>query len=159
MRNFRKHQGDQFLIRIAARQKISQVLVASICLTLLASWGCGGDRKPLVAVAGQATYAGGEWPMPGTITFTPAETTGSLPARPGSARFAVDGKFVVGSYKPGDGLMPGNYHVSISCIDPIDFSKPREELEFVPADFRAEDLVIEAGQDAVELKYDIPKKK
>jgi hypothetical protein len=131
---------------------------ATLCLVGLAAAGCGGDAKGLVLVSGQATYAGGEWPMPGTITFTPLESGASQPARPGSARFNADGKFVVGSYQPGDGLMPGKYHVTISCIDPLDFSKPREVLEFVPADYRPDDLVVEAGQDAIELKYDVPKK-
>jgi hypothetical protein len=129
-----------------------------VVLCLLAA-GCGGSDKPLVSVSGQATYGGGEWPRAGTITFTPVETGSTAISRPGSGLFQTDGKFVVGSYKPGDGLMPGTYHVAISCIDPMDFSKPREELEFVPADFRTEKLVVEAGQDAIVLKYDVPKKK
>ena len=81
-----------------------------------------------------------------------------MPARPGSGRFGEDGTFVVGSYQPGDGLLPGAYHVSVSCIDPNDASKPPAELELVPADFKTNNLVVESGQDAIELNLDVPRK-
>jgi hypothetical protein len=127
-------------------------------IAALAAAGCGGADKPLVPVEGRVTYAGGEWPMAGYITFTPLESPGATPARPGSGRFLPDGKFVVGSYKPGDGLMPGRYTISVSCFD-LNTTKPRDEAEFVPKDFRPEELVIEKGQEAVELNFDVPKKK
>jgi hypothetical protein len=119
--------------------------------------GCGSER-PLVPVSGRATYGGGEWPMSGNINFTPASSSEGSPVRPGSASFDKDGKFVVGSFQPEDGLMPGVYHVSISCLDPLDFSTPREELDFVPQDFKTEELVVEAGMDPIELNFDVPKK-
>lgn len=130
------------------------------CLLLMALAGCG-DGKQLVPVSGKLTYGGDEWPIPGNITFTPlSEFSAGREGvhRPGSARFGTDGKYVVGSFAQGDGLMPGTYHVSISCIDPLDFSKPREELEFVPKDFKIDDLVVEAGMDPIVLNYDVPKK-
>jgi hypothetical protein len=123
----------------------------------MASVGCGEPEKPLVPVSGRVTYGGGDWPMAGAITFTPVASPGATPARPGGARFGPDGKFVVGSYKPGDGLMPGRYSISVSCFD-TNTTKPRDEAEYVPRDFHAEELVIEKGQDAVELNFDVPKK-
>jgi hypothetical protein len=81
-----------------------------------------------------------------------------MPTRPGAAQFGPDGKFVVGSFKPGDGLMPGRYSVSVSCFDAGSLQQ-RDEAEFVPKDFKPEDLVIEKGQDAVELNFDVPQKK
>lgn len=129
----------------------------SILLCIAFLTGCGSD-KPLVPTSGIATYGGGNWPMPGTITLTPLNVPAGMPSRPGSARFGVDGKFVIGSYKPGDGLMPGSYHVVISCYDPLDTSKPAKELEFVPADFKPDNLVVEVGQDDIVLNYDVPKK-
>jgi hypothetical protein len=120
--------------------------------------GCSGDDKPLVPVTGQVTYGGGDWPMPGYITFTPLKSPGDTPARPGAGRFGPDGNFVVGSYRPGDGLMPGRYAISVSCFD-ANTTKPRYEAEFVPKGFKPEELVIEKGQDAVELNFDVPKKK
>ncbi|MCA9261920.1 MAG: hypothetical protein KDA61_22035, partial [Planctomycetales bacterium] len=79
-------------------------------------------------------------------------------ARPGSARFDVDGNFAVGSFQPGDGLLPGVYRVSVTCIDPLDFSKPREELDFVPSDFSVPELVVEKGMAPIVLNFDVPMK-
>jgi hypothetical protein len=131
------------------------LFLAVVCL---ASVGCGGEAKPLVPVKGRVTYAGGDWPMTGAITFTPVASPGATPARPGGARFGPDGKFVVGSYKPDDGLMPGRYSVSVSCFDP-ELLIPRAQAEYVPQDYEPDELVIEKGQDAVELNFDVPKKK
>jgi hypothetical protein len=130
--------------------------MAWVVLVLLA--GCGGNDKPLVPVSGRITYGGGNWPMPGNITFAPLESAGDLPARPGSGRFEEDGSFVAGSYKPGDGLMPGKYHIGISCFDPND-TRPPDKASYVPMDFTTDVLVVERGQDAIELNIDVPKKK
>lgn len=137
----------------------NQLVLGSLLFAAAAAAGCGGNDKPLVPVAGRVTYGGGAWPFPGYVTFSPFESSASTPARPGSGPFKTDGKFVVGSYLPGDGLMPGRYHVSVSCIDPNDASKSPQDLERVPADFTTEPLVVEAGQDAIELNFDVPKKK
>jgi hypothetical protein len=145
------------MILIQASRRRFRCLTALAVLGL-AALGCGTPEKPLTPVSGRVTYAGGDWPMVGYITFTPVESPGDTPARPGSGKFQPDGNFVVGSYKPGDGLMPGRYSISVSCFD-VNSTKPREEAEFVPKDFRPDELVIEKGQDAVELNFDVPKKK
>lgn len=112
----------------------------------------------MVPVSGQVTYGGGEWPMSGTIGFGPTPSEDGSLTRPGSATFGKDGKFVVGSYQPGDGLLPGVYHVTVSCVDPLDFTKPPSELDIVPKDFHVDDLVVEAGMDPIVLNFDVPKK-
>jgi hypothetical protein len=135
-------------------QVVGLVLVGA---ALLGVAGCGSDR-PMVPVSGQVTYAGGEWPMAGTIGFTPTSSpTGTL-SRAGSGNFGKDGSFEVGSYKSGDGLMPGVYRVKVSCVDPSDFTKSVAELDIVPKDFHVDDLVVEAGMDPIELNFDVPKK-
>ena len=126
-------------------------------IALMASVGCGNDKQ-LVPVSGRVTYGGGEWPMAGNISFAPGPSTDGAPIRPGSARFDKEGTFVVGSYKPEDGLMPGVYSVNVSCVDPSDFTKTPEELDIVPQDYRPEELVVEAGMDPIVLSYDVPKK-
>jgi hypothetical protein len=132
--------------------------LVGVVLLVVGLLGCNtGSDKPLVLVSGRVTYGGGEWPMTGTITFTPLESLGPTPARPGGARFGPDGKFVVGSYKPGDGLMPGRYVITVSCFDP-DLQIPQAEAEYVPKDFDADELIIKQGQEAVELNFDVPKK-
>jgi hypothetical protein len=136
-----------------------QIWLASLLIAVAAIAGCGTNGKPLVQVTGRVTYGGGEWPFPGYITFSPLESSGSTPARPGSGRFKADGKYVVGSYQPGDGLLPGMYHVSVSCLAPEDAPNPPTDLQYVPPDFTTKELVVEAGQDAIELNVDVPKKK
>jgi hypothetical protein len=109
-------------------------------------------------VSGRVTYAGGEWPIQGTITFGPKKTEDGKIPRLGSANFDKEGNFVVGSYQPGDGLMPGTYKVTVSCISSSDPSKTVEELDLVPQTFKPDDLVVEAGSGPIELNLDVPKK-
>jgi hypothetical protein len=135
-----------------------RIWVASLSLLCAVAAGCGGNDKPLVQVTGRVTYGGGDWPFPGYITFSPVDTAAS-PARPGSGPFKQDGKYIVGSYKPADGLLPGTYHVSVSCIDPNDASKAPQDLELVPKDFTTEQLTVSAGQDEIVLNLDVPKKR
>jgi hypothetical protein len=96
--------------------------------------------------------------MAGTISFTPTRAADGSMTRPGSGKFGKDGNFVVGSYTPGDGLLPGVYKVNVSCVDPSDFTKTTEELNLVPKTFKPEDLVVEAGSHPIELNLDVPKK-
>jgi hypothetical protein len=134
--------------------------LARTCLLLATPLlgGCGGSDKPLVPVSGRATYGGGNWPLPGYVTLVPYESSGSLPSRPGSGRFEVDGRFVIGSYAPGDGLLPGKYRVRISCMKPGVFINSESELEYVPASFKPDDVIVQSGQDPIVLNYDVPKK-
>lgn len=84
-----------------------------------------------------------------------------LPDRPGSATFGTNGKFVVSSYKSGDGLLPGKYTAKITCW----VGTPNEripssyiDLDRVPQDYRPE-LVVEKGSGPMEIDYDVPPKK
>jgi hypothetical protein len=127
--------------------------LAILAVCSAAILGCGNDRE-MIPVSGRITYGGGSWPKSGNITFAPLEASGSTPLRPGAGAFKEDGAFVVGSYRPGDGLRPGKYHVIVSCVD-VDTGV---KIEHVPADFKTEELVIEPGQDDIELNFDVPKK-
>jgi hypothetical protein len=130
-----------------------------LLIVVAAVAGCGTNDKPLVQVTGRVTYGGGAWPFPGYITFSPLESSASMPARPGSGPFGVDGKYVAGSYQSGDGLLPGKYHVSVSCLAPESATNPPTDSQYVPAEFTTEELLVEAGQDAIEVDIDVPKKK
>jgi hypothetical protein len=128
-----------------------------VCAVLVGLTGCGNDKQ-MVPVTGRVTYGGGEWPQAGSIGFSPTSSTDGVLARAGSAGFGKDGKFTVGSYKPGDGLLPGIYRVKVSSVDSSDFTKSPEELDIVPKDFKVDDLVVEAGMDPIVLNFDVPKK-
>ncbi|MBX3433226.1 MAG: hypothetical protein KF847_07885 [Pirellulales bacterium] len=139
-----------------------RVWIAGACL--LAA-GCGQGGIPMVSVSGKVTYNGGEWPAAGSITFTPLETVADYPRRSGSGGFGADGKFVVGSFKSNDGLVPGTYGVSVGCMKERDLTTPIEQLNYVPAGFKPNAgpvkdgvLVVEAGSRAIEVNFDVPAK-
>jgi hypothetical protein len=123
--------------------------------------GCGGSDLPLVPVKGQVTFAGGPCPAPGRISFSPAAGSGAV-SRPAWAKFDTDGKYAATSFREGDGLLPGHYRISISCY--IGIPDPRnpnsaDDINLVPSDYRPDDLVVEEGQKAIEVNYDVPPKK
>lgn len=133
----------------------------TIVMVLLLSSGCDTGGLPLVPVSGRLTYGGGDWPAPGYVTFVPTAAADGLPMRPGTGRFRQDGKFVVTSFKEGDGLLPGTYEVQVKCwtgepnsSDATSF----ERLNAVPKNYRPEDVVVEAGAEEVDLQIDVPKK-
>src|SRR3990170_6421261 len=82
--------------------------------------GCvGGNDLPLVPVSGRVTFDGKSCPKSGTILFVQVPGTGKsgLPTPPARATFGVDGRFEATSFQKGDGLLPGTYQVSISCLE------------------------------------------
>jgi hypothetical protein len=124
--------------------------------------GCGGSELPLVPVSGRITFNGGPCPKGGSILFVPGAGAGKegLPNRPGRATFDVDGKFVATSYQEGDGLLPGRYQVNVECVNGVPGpTTPWDSISYVPANYHPDELVVEEGQDAIVLKYDVPPKK
>jgi hypothetical protein len=92
-----------------------------------------------------------------------ASRPAGLPAKPGTAQFDTDGKFVVTSFSEGDGLLPGTYGVSISCIKDYQNLGANPDAvavrDYVPEGFRPDDLVVKEGQEPIEVNYDVPPKK
>ena len=130
-------------------------------LVVIAS-GCGEKGLGLVPVSGKVTFAGGAPPAEGVITFTPIKVQEGLPSRPGTGAFDKQGDFQVASFKPGDGLLPGTYYPKVTCwmgkpnsSDPSSF----ERLNYVPKDFEAPPVVVDASKGKVEIAIDVPKKK
>jgi hypothetical protein len=122
--------------------------------------GCADNGLGLVPVNGKVTFAGQPPPKGGTITFNPITVQEGLPRRPGTAQFTADGSFTVTSFKKGDGLVPGTYHPRVACWKaPPDSNDPSsfERLNYVPADFQPEPIVVEAGADSVDVTIDVPR--
>jgi hypothetical protein len=92
----------------------SPILVLAVTCLLLAVSGCGGSPNR-VLVEGRITFGGGDWPAEGTVQFHPMEAAKGVPRIPGSADFKSDGNFHAGTHKPGDGLTPGRYRVTVEC--------------------------------------------
>lgn len=125
--------------------------------------GCGGSEMPMVPVSGTLTFNGGPPPARGAINFMLVDGTGKsgLPNRPGGATFGTDGKFVVSSYKQGDGLMPGTYTATVVCFvgspseaDPSSYAR----LSRVPEDYHPE-LIVQEGAEPIVVTLDVPEKK
>lgn len=133
-----------------------------IGIAILGALGCSRNELPMVPVRGRITFAGGPCPAIGNITCTPIDVEAGLPRRPGSARFHQDGQFDITSFRKGDGLLPGRYKVSITCLSGLpDPSKPDPwaDVSYVPSNFQPPELVVSRGEKAVELTYDVPAKK
>jgi hypothetical protein len=103
-----------FSVSLSRLRRHSHFLVLALTLLLLAVAGCG--RSPnRVLVEGRITLGGGDWPAEGTVQFHPVEAAKGVPRIPGSADFKSDGSFRAGTHKPGDGLTPGRYRVTVEC--------------------------------------------
>ena len=160
----------EYAMRTASRLRTTDHLLSSsfilhpssfiLLLPCLLLSGCGSDLPERIRVDGTVTFNGGPPPAAGELTFWPIETAEGLPSRPASATFGADGKFNVDSFGSGDGLVPGRYRVNVMCwrrqpnpMVPGDV----EAANYVPADYRAPELVIETGtRGRVEVSYDVP---
>jgi hypothetical protein len=141
------------------KNKTLVTMFAALCSAVA---GCSDNGLPLVPVTGTVTFSGGPPPKAGTVTFTPVAIEPGLPNRPGNAAFDTDGRFQVTSFKKNDGLIPGTYHAIVSCwqgtpssSDPSSF----ERLNYVPAAFSPDPVVVSADVGSVEVTIDVPKKK
>lgn len=130
------------------------------------SIGCADSRDmPTVPVSGRVTFDGGPPPALGSITFMPrsGSSPAGLPAKPGSAQFDAEGRFWATSFKERDGLLPGTYGVSISCVKDYQNLNVNPDAvavqDYVPQDYRPSDLVVKEGSEPIEVTFDVPPKK
>lgn len=130
-------------------------------LALAAWWGCGRGTPETVPVRGRVTLRGGPWPQPGVIHFLPHQPHPDYPSRPGWAYFDRDGQFAVTSWRPGDGLVPGTYGVSVECWEvPESMEKPGTGKSCVPPKYQSSRtsgwvVVVEPGKPLLDLRFDV----
>ena len=127
-------------------------LVAFSCLMSLMI-GCGNPHGT-VKVSGNVVVDGQPPPGPGTLSFTVVEPASGFPSRPAMAKFGNDGKYVVTSFDPGDGLVPGKYKVSVECYEtpPNMEGKPVKsyiDAEYMNGETSGLELDIEPGSSPV----------
>lgn len=139
-------------------------LLVLLVLTVSAAVGCtDGNGLHMVPVSGTVTFDGQPCPAEGKVGFVPLKSAEGLPRRQGSGTFDVDGGYFVGSFKPGDGLIPGTYSVRVICLSgPIlDNMGDREiqALSYIAPDYQAPELVVKVGSDPIEFNLDLPLKK
>ena len=131
--------------------------VAAAATTL----GCGGGYEGLVPLEGAVTFDGAAPPAPGVVQLVPIEALGSHPKRTATGQFGPDGRYEASSFKPGDGVYPGRYHVTVICNKrDLDYSKkdPFRDASYIADGYEGEELTVEDGSDAVTLNLDVPLK-
>lgn len=140
---------------------------AALWLSLvLLTLGCSRGRPgvEIVAAEGQLTFQGGPVPGPGRLLFLPVTRNdgieGARPSRPGSAVFALDGKFRATSWEPGDGLVPGTYAVVVECWQTPPTMDGPPAVSHVPVAYQSAKttpltLEVPGGQKLVRAELDI----
>ncbi len=137
------------LLGVRDGQKLFFVMLAALCLNTLS--GCGNDPFSYVPVSGKVTYEDGSL-IPGDdlqLFFYPigGELNAKTHPRPGQAIIdPATGQFSeVTSHKPGAGLVPGKYKVTVYSREPnivpreytIDTKTPLEvDTASVPFDIK-----------------------
>jgi hypothetical protein len=127
-----------------------------VCVAL----GCGGAKGPehpqSVPVQGVALAPGGEPLSNVRVVLTPKEPTGVPVEAFGDTD--AQGKFVMTSYKSGDGVVPGKYTVSVDPFNYKDKSgspkKNTSTANLVPKQYLTSDssnYVVEVTPDTTKL--------
>ncbi|QDU89250.1 hypothetical protein Pla175_26370 [Pirellulimonas nuda] len=81
-----------------------------LCLGLiLVAAGCGSSRRGLVEVSGIVTLDGAPVTS-GKIEFYPPS------GRPSAGEIDGEGRYRLTTYEPGDGVLPGEYKVTITSV-------------------------------------------
>jgi hypothetical protein len=94
-------------------------------LLLLSVIGCGNKLYP---VRGTVTYPDGSPVTEGLVVFE-----GKDQEKPARGEIRSDGSFKLGTFKPGDGAMPGKYRALVAPkFDPNAVDKPSKKPPFDP---------------------------
>lgn len=97
----------------------------SIVFLLLLTLGCGSGR---VKVTGSVTFDDGTPLTVGIVVF-------SGPSTEASGELDAKGRYTLGEFKPGDGVMPGKYKVFIAnaaIVEVVDEGRDRVAVPSIP---------------------------
>lgn len=110
------------LTRTAARSA-ARTIVVSLCLAIVAA-GCSGGSKPTtIKVRGKVTYKNAPV-TEGSVIFTPAKAAAGSPTRPAVAAIKPDGTYELASFGAGDGVVPGDYTVTVRTGGDVSIENP-----------------------------------
>ena len=131
----------------------------AIGLALIVTIGCGSDRPTTIPVRGEITFGGGPPPAEGAVFFAPIEVEEGYPRRPGRARFNQEGVYEATSFEDGDGLVPGEYRVSVECWKtPPGMGGPGAAagVSYVGPGFDPPNLVVAEDKGPIEFNLEVP---
>lgn len=135
-------------------------MIAFAIALMLSAVGCDGSGSGTVPVRGKVTFNGAAPPAGGSVFFTPLEEVEGMPQRPGQGHFSTDGVFQVMSFRPGDGLYPGKYGVSISCMkEPPNELAEMQRYSYVKPGLQLPELVIDSSKPEFVYDIDVPANK
>lgn len=82
----------------------------------LSAVGCNSSKLPAtVQIQGKVTWQGKPLSA-GSVAFNPVALSTDKPSRPAVGDLSADGVYRLSSFRPNDGVMPGEYHVTVdSC--------------------------------------------
>ena len=124
----------------------------SVGLLLLA--GCSERGPKTVPVYGNVTFVGREAPKVCSIFFTPLKVDG--PLRPSLTDRQPNGSYAVKAYKNSKGLIPGTYRVQVTYYDLKPGANPDLETSWIPTNYIAGELVVDASSGGVEHNIEVP---
>lgn len=108
-------------------------LIIVVILTLLPLTGCGGSRLGTVPVKGKVTIDGRPVTT-GTVFFQPVDVAQGRPAR---SALAADGSYAAASLDNDQGIVPGEYKVSL--MPPAAEAANPAMQDLIPAKYRNPD--------------------
>ena len=136
----------------------SLALFSIVLLSSAMLCGCSDSGPQRIAVDGTITFAGDPPPADGFIVFSPVRPAEGFHRRPARARFSKgSSNFEVTSVQPGDGLVPGTYHVMIECwsVPPTDETAGKS---LIPKNYTPPEIEAKVdGPNPLEITFDIPK--
>jgi hypothetical protein len=104
-----------------------RLLIAAIGLMIQGSAGCGSNGPHMVPIRGEVTYQG----LPlinvtqGIVRYSPKAP--GTPAREATGRIQPDGSFVMTTFKNADGVVAGEYNITVSAYSSPVLSREQTE--------------------------------
>jgi len=107
-------------------QRLLQMgVVALFCAGCFRS---GPDLPKTIPVSGTVSYRG-DLLKQGTIQFEPTESLSETVLRPATGIIDKHGRYPASTFRNGDGVMPGNYRVTIkSYVGEVTLDTPEAEI-------------------------------
>lgn len=99
--------------------------IRAVCVAIFLGFAVGCSDSPYSPVRGVVTFDG-KPVADATVGFSPKDVTVGRPA------FGVtgsEGNYELSTLEPGDGVLPGEYHVTVTAVDIVESEKAKKMAE------------------------------